>query len=163
MSRGVLPQGNEDIGSVQDFGIWKMGQQLCSIASREWDVSRVKLHKFDIRFLVLLDSRSCRKWVAQWLARENPTTDIPVRFLGRQNIHPSNFFGTVDRLTVFWEIFCKIFCEISSKVEHVAYQHHWLFWNMLKILLWVNLGKNNHYFNQKQPISINLVYLFSGD
>ena len=52
------------------------------------------------------------------------------------------------------EIFHKIFCGIFRKVDYIAYEHHWLFWNPLKTLPWVNLCKNNHYFDQKQSISI---------
>ena len=52
------------------------------------------------------------------------------------------------------KIFRKMFCGIIHKVDYIAYEHHWLFWNALKILLWVNLCKNNHYFDQKQPIFI---------
>ena len=66
----------------------------------------------------------------------------------------SSDFNHFSRLTVFCEIFHKIFWEKFRKVEFIKREHHWLFWNVLKTLLWVNLCKNNHYFDQKQPISI---------
>ena len=56
---------------------------------------------------------------------------------------------------IYWKRYCKTFYEIFCKVEYVVNRHHWLFWNTLKTLLWVNLCKNNNFFHQKQPISIN--------
>ena len=57
------------------------------------------------------------------------------------------FYNT---FTFFW---LTVFCEIFRKVECIAYEHHWLFSNTLKTFLWINLCKNNHYFDQTQLIS----------
>ena len=35
--------------------------------------------------------------------------------------------------------FLTVFCEIFRRVDYIAYEHQWLFWNVLKTLLWVNL------------------------
>ena len=50
------------LGSVQEFGIWKIeirDKKYVTLLSGKSNVSRVMLHKFDIGFVFLLDGCSC--------------------------------------------------------------------------------------------------------
>ena len=64
---------------------------MCNIAAGKWDVSGVIVHKCFVGFRVLLDDNSCYLSVAQWLAQQNPTVEVPVQLPGGQNIRPLIF------------------------------------------------------------------------
>ena len=66
-------------------------KEMCSVASRKWDVSSVTPHELDIRYVVLLDGRSYRMFVAQLLVQQHPTAEALVQAPGGQNTYPYCF------------------------------------------------------------------------